>query len=635
MSAVSDRARAIKGETGCCGVRRAVLEGRLERYQDVSVCEALLLGLIEQDVRNFFVLLGHGSTPLGEVLRVYAQMGVIEVRAVHNEGEAAHAATAARLLGAKKVGVVCSIGPGAMHAMAASLSASANGVGVWHIYGDVGSEGEGLFLQQLPDARESAYAEAADHFGSAYRVATPWSVLRALEKGLIVTEHPVRAKPYFVLLALDVQEEMLRSVDLAGLPCAEAPMSLGPAPYGAIESAVDTLMAAERIAVKIGGGALRCGRAALLSFLDTFGGVAVPTPRALGLVPYSHQRYAGVGGSKGTPPGNYAMEHADCLVVVGSRPVCQADMSRTGYPRVERVVNINGDPDVAMHYRNTSPLIGDIEPTLRMLVESAEVRTPREVRARRAAADRKWLAEVGSVKEQWQRVKRDLVEQGPVFDSFWGRSVLTEVEAIWGVQVICKSLGVPIVYDAGDVQANGFQVAEDEEPWQTLTETGASFMGFAPSAVLATAIPGCCERVVALCGDGSLMMYPQILLDGVEHGARGVIVVVDNASQGAIASLQLEQYGSIFATTRRTKVDFTEFSAVVPGLRTAGPVFTSSDLQKAVKEGCSEDALMVIHVPVTTWAKGDASKGSVGSFGRWNVGPWCTEVRETARRSNV
>ena len=44
-------------------------------------------------------------------------------------------------------------------------------------------------------------------------------------------------------------------------------------------------------------------------------------------------------------------------------------------------------------------------------------------------------------------------------------------------------------FDAGDVQANGFQIVEDDRLGRTFTETEASYMGFAVSSLLATA--GC------------------------------------------------------------------------------------------------------------------------------------------------
>ena len=45
--------------------------------------------------------------------------------------------------------VVTSIGPGAMQAFAGSLAAASNGVGVYHIYGDETTFGEGYNMQQV------------------------------------------------------------------------------------------------------------------------------------------------------------------------------------------------------------------------------------------------------------------------------------------------------------------------------------------------------------------------------------------------------------------------------------------------------------------------------------------------------
>jgi 3D-(3,5/4)-trihydroxycyclohexane-1,2-dione acylhydrolase (decyclizing) len=56
-------------------------------------------------------------------------------------------------------------------------------------------------------------------------------------------------------------------------------------------------------------------------------------------------------------------------------------------------------------------------------------------------------------------------------------------------------------------------------------------MGFAVSALLATGAvrdPAKVFRGIALTGDGSFTMNPQVLIDGVAHGARGAIVLLDN-----------------------------------------------------------------------------------------------------------
>jgi len=120
-----------------------------------------------------------------------------------------------------------------------------------------------------------------------------------------------------------------------------------------------------------------------------------------------------------------------------------------------------------------------------------------------------------------------------LFDEHWDTSVLTQPAVIRIATSWAKAKGVVSFFDAGDVQANGFQIVEDEYPNQTFTETGASYMGFAVSALLSTGVASKPFYGLALTGDGSFTMNPQILIDGIEHGAHGCILILDNGRMGA------------------------------------------------------------------------------------------------------
>ena len=65
---------------------------------------------------------------------------------------------------------------------------------------------------------------------------------------------------------------------------------------------------------------------------------------------------------------------------------------------------------------------------------------------------------------------------------------MTQPQEIKAAADFCAKTGAIKFFDAGDVQANGFQIVEDDRPGETFTETGASYMGFAVSALLAGAI---------------------------------------------------------------------------------------------------------------------------------------------------
>ena len=179
-------------------------------------------------------------------------------------------------------------------------------------------------------------------------------------------------------------------------------------------------------------------------------------------------------------------------------------------------------------------------------------------------------------------------------------------------------------FDAGDVQANGFQVVEDERTGDTFTETGASYMGFAASALLSAAAAAQPRYAIAFSGDGSFMMNPQILIDAVEHGVRAMLVIFDNRRMAAITGLQLAQYGRQFRTNDRVAVDYVKLASAVSGVKAIHGGWTVAELQAALELGHAHGGLSVLHVPVYS---GENPLGGLGAWGEWNVGNWCDAVQ--------
>ena len=366
--------------------------------------------------------------------------------------------------------------------------------------------------------------------------------------------------------------------------------------------------------VKVGGGGRHAGPE-LTALLERAGGVLVHTPLATGCIPYAHPHNMTVGGSKGSLCGNYAMEEADLLVAVGTRAVCQSDSSRTGYPNVKRVINLNADLDDATHYNQTLALVGDVRRTLEKLNQALGP----------PLADKQpWLAACAEKKAAWQAFKAERWANPVLPDDYWGGPVLTQPAAIKIATDWAKGRGAVCFFDAGDVQANGFQIVEDERPDQTFTETGASYMGFAVSALLATGVAAQPFYALALTGDGSFTMNPQILIDGAEHGARGCILLLDNGRMGAITGLQEAQYGQGFATWNTLQVDYLAWARAVPGLLALDGGRTPESLAAALEQAGAHPGLSLIHVPVYY---GPDPLGGMGVYGRWNVGNWCEDVQ--------
>jgi 3D-(3,5/4)-trihydroxycyclohexane-1,2-dione acylhydrolase (decyclizing) len=593
---------------------RALVTGTLPDQIDTTLAEALVIGLLRQDVRIFVSVFGHGSTEVGDVLRIYQEQGLLRVLGLRSEIEASHAAAALRWCTGQKAAVITSIGPGALQAMAASLVPASDGIGVWYLLGDETSEDEGYNMQQIPHPQQQQFLKLFSVMGQAYSLHTPGGLPTALRRGLNTVDHPFKAGPFYLLMPMNTQPAVMPGFNLDELP-AGAPPLLGEAAcdYG---KAADWIRSAKKVIVKIGGGARTAG-SELINLLDLANGVLVHTPIATGIYPYSNSRNMGVGGSKGSLCGNFAMQNADLLIAIGTRAVCQSDCSRTGYPNVEKVININAEIDDATHYGKTIAMVGDVAATLRLLNAALE-------KSKDRVKSDQWLRDCGVQKTAWQAFKAERRDNPVLHDEFWGKPVLTQPAAIIAVAEWARQNKASLFFDAGDVQANGFQIVEDECPGQTFTETGASYMGFAVSALLASAAAPDIPYPVAVTGDGSFTMSPQVLIDGVEFGAHGCILLLDNNRMAAISGLQIAQYGADFATHHSQPVDYLACGRSIKGILALDGGNSIQSLTQALDKAKSHPGLSLIHVPAYY---GSDPLGGMGVYGRWNVGNWVTDTQ--------
>ena len=577
----------------------------------MTLSEALVLGLLRQNARTYFAIFGHGSTDLGEVLRIYAGEGVVTVANFRNEVEMAHAATAQAWVHGETPAVVTSIGPGALQAMAGSLSAASNGVGVYHVYGDETTWGEGYNMQQVPKPEQGVFGRITALMGQSYTLHTPEALRECMRRGAACVHHPYRAGPFYILLPINTQPRE-SAVNLLTLPGRLEIPPLVPAAAEPFTRAARLLSRAERPVIKAGGGA-RAAAAEVRRLAERTGAAVVLSPGSTGVLPDAHPQNMHVGGAKGSISGNYAMGEADLVIMIGSRGVCQADCSGVGYPTARAVININGDFGDLAHYANTVGLAGDVGAVIERLIATVE------------PVDRKaWMDACAASKAAWQEFRNERVSAPPLADAAFGRTLLTQPSAICEVSRFARTVGAVKFFDAGDVQANGFQVVEDDAPGETYTESGASYMGFAVSALLGGIGIRDPKYGIAFTGDGSFMMNPQVLVDAVEHRVRGMIALFDNRRMSAITGLQQAQYGEEFRTSDGVSVDYVALASAVSGVKAVHGGYSREELAAALADAFAHDGISLVHVPVYS---GRESIAEMGAYGSWNVGNWVDDVQ--------
>ena len=601
----------------------AVESGELPHYTSLSTSEALVLGLLNQGVRKYVGILGHGNTDIANILALYEEAGLVRFFNVRSEVEAAHCATMLRWHYGETSAVLTSIGPGALQAFAGSLTAASNGVGVYHIYGDETTHDEGPNMQQLPHPWQGGFLDLVLTMGQGYQLHTPLSIFTALRRGATTVFHPYQAGPFYFLVPMNVQPVTIHEFNLLGLPGRPVFPPVAVANDGVLRDAADLIRHARAITIKFGGGATECGPE-IVELAELIDAVIVSGAKMMGTVAYSNPRNMGVGGSKGSPCGNFAMNEADLAIVIGARQVCQWDCSGTAWKKACQVISFNTDPYAINHYNRSLLVLGHAKPNLRGLISylKAEGVHPRR-------SESPWLAANRRKKEEWQAFKGRRHENPVLADPVWGREVLTQPASIKIALDFARERGAACYFDAGDVQANGFQIAEEEHPGWVFSDTGASYMGFAASSLLAGAMAERPVYAMAFSGDGSFTMNPQILFDGVQHRVRGCILVFDNRSMASISSLQDAQYQCVYKTQDQVAIDYVALAASVKGVKGIFGGYSPAEFRRALDEAHAYDGLSLVHVPV---CGEEHELNGLGVYGSWNVGNWCDEVQREHHR---
>ncbi len=610
------RARAV---AAAGGVGAALASGALSRKADITAGEALVLGLLRQGVRTYLGVFGHGSTELGETLRAYAEAGAVQVYNLRSEIEASHAAAALKWQYGQTAAVFTSIGPGALQALAASLVPASNSLGLYYLFGDETTHDEGYNMQQVPEPRQASFLRLVQAMGEGYSLQEAWALPAALKRGGAVVFGTIRPRPFYFLFPMNVQGEVMRNFNLAELPDAPSFPRLAPAEDAPYAEAVRRIVAASRIVVKAGNGARELPSALLDEFLRRCDAAYVHGPSAVGILPGTHPRNMTVGGSKGSSCGNAAMAAADMAVTIGARAVCQWDSSGTAWKSARSVIAINTDGADASHYNGSLPLVGDARAVLERLVEAL-----RAAGVDKGASTTPWFEECRARRAEWDAFLADRLSVPPLEDPKLGRPVLTQPAAVGVVAAFARRVGAAKFFDAGDVQANGFQIVEDDETGWTFTDTGASYMGFAASAVLASAFVREPRYPIAFTGDGSFLMCPQVLLDAAAYGLRGMIAVFDNRRMAAISSLQTAQYGFEFRTDDAVDVDYPGMARAFRGVRGFEGGGSRTELEAVLEEAHAHPGLSLVRIPVYS---GPDERGGLGAYGDWNVGSWCERVQ--------
>ncbi|MGA9751219.1 MAG: thiamine pyrophosphate-binding protein [Acidobacteriota bacterium] len=501
--------------------------------------------LADRGVRHVFLVTGGGAMHLNDSLRKETRITPI---CQHHEQACAMAAEGyARITGTPGV-VSVTTGPGGINALNGVFGAWTDSIPMLVISGQVKRETCMAFnqvpgLRQLGDQEADIVSMVKGITKYAALVRAPEETRYHLEKAWHLCQTG-RSGPCWLDIPIDVQgsrvePDALRSYD----PSEDPPdWELGRLPEQ-VRQTRERLSAAERPVLLAGTGVRLAGAADLfLSMAERFG-IPVTTAWTHDLIPSDHPLYCGRPGTIGTRAGNFTVQNADCLLVIGSRlNIRQVSYNWPAFAPHAFLIQV--DADRAELAKPTA------RPELAIACDAGlfleEMGRQLKAKAWDAGRHAHWL--------QWcrERVKRyppvlarQRTTEGGINPYYFVETLfdlLTEDDA-----VVCGNATATIV---------PFQAARLKRGQRLFSNSGSASMGYDLPASIGAAVARGGARVICLAGDGSLQMNVQELQTVAHHRLPVKLFVLDNGGYLSIRTTQKNFFGELIGESPESGVSF-------------------------------------------------------------------------------
>lgn len=360
--------------------------------------------------------------------------------------------------------------------------------------------------------------------------------------------------------------------DVLGCPAGDGRVAaLPPAPRCDLASAdreeIRSRLERSRAPVVIAGGGCR-DQDALIAFAESWGAGVCTAFRRQDVFPNTHPLYLGHLGLGAPEYLMSALRHSDLVIVVGSR-LSEVTTQRYTLP-LSNVVHIDIDPGV-LAADSIADLVAmsDAGLALRALRRDGEPRA-----AGFAAEHAEYLtwSDAGTVDEPGLRSARDVVA--------------------------CMAAELPrdvvITNDAGNFAAFLHRYWRYEAPQSQVAPTSGA-MGYAVPAAIGARLAEPGRPVVAVVGDGGMLMTGQELETAVRYGVDITVVVVNNGMYGTIAMHQARRFGRLSGVD----IGSVDFAAYARSLGAGGLTARSkAELRDALRTSLQTSGPTVICVPV-------------------------------------
>ncbi len=280
-------------------------------------------------------------------------------------------------------------------------------------------------------------------------------------------------------------------------------------------------------------------------------GIPIATAWTHDLIESNSKYFAGRPGTIGTRPGNFCLQNADLIIVLGSRlNIRQTGFNFSGFAKNAKIVHVDIDKsELNKFYLNTFLKINlDLRDFFKLSISF--------LRNKDKKRNSHWISWCNSIRKKYSIKKENFVRDK--------KGLLNPYKAIIRISDFLRE-GDKIVCGNASACIIPFQSLEIKKNQRLISNSGSASMGYdLPSAIgVAIADQGKNNsRTICFAGDGSLQMNIQELQTLHSMDLNLKIFLINNNGYLSIKSTHKNFFGTVFGSDPSSGIDFPDFSKV-------------------------------------------------------------------------
>ena len=481
------------------------------------------------NVTSVFTVTGGGAMFLNDAFGNHK-----EIDAIYNHHEQASAMAA---VGYAKYsmgfGVAClTTGCGSTNAVTGVLDAWQDSTPVFFVSGQVKRKettfNSGVSMRQY-GVQEANIVEIIESITKyAVMVNEPNEIAYHLEKAAYLGKNG-RPGPVWIDVPLDVQGAMINESDLKHFS-SEIEFSAPSLPNPKEMLELQELIKVAQRPIVIAGNGVRLSNTQkqFVEFVEKYRLPVTFSYLSIDLLSSSHELAVGRLGTKGDRAGNFAVQNADLVIVLGSRlSVALTGFEYNLFAREAKIVVVDIDPEE--HRKNTVEIDLMIEADLRKFFELEKLSYQ---------GSNEWIEKCKYWRNKW-----------PVYQAEYALEAnINMYEFIHGLETVMIDDSV-VVSDAGSAYYVTSQALKIKQNQRYITSGAQADMGYTLPAAIGVCIARNKRETLGITGDGSFQMNIQELQTIVHNKLPIKIFIWNNDGYLSIKTTQVKFFESRFAGT--------------------------------------------------------------------------------------